>query len=250
MNHQNTNITQWRRADDSSQQEQRSRQGGAGPSRDRSLAPALALGAAQHVGMQVHTRVRGQRGRLPGKGDTQTQTQTQREGEGGREGEREGEGGRGREGGRRREREGGRRGGRGRERMDGWMDGCTALVPVRYIVCPGPVAFAVFPRLITAFPPHPLPGTRTHSFFHASTYWLIVCACALLSPLFSPLPPFTLSFSLVAPWCGAPHSCLRILEVSLGSSLATCRTVRLGHLHTVNRLLHCMGPFCRLGPPG
>ena len=98
--------------------------------------------------------------------------------------------------------------------MDGWMDGCTALVPVRYTVCPGPVAFAVFPRLITAFPPHPLHALehalsgRIHSFFHASTYWLIVCACALLSPLFSPLPPFTLSFSLVAPWCGAPHSCL------------------------------------------
>ena len=138
--------------------------------------------------------------------------------------------------------------------MDGWMDGCTALVPVRYTVCPGPVAFAVFPRHITAFPPHPLPGTRTGARTERSHSIILpcinVCACALLSPLLSPLPPVTLPFSLVAPWCGAPHSCLRILEVSFGSSLATCMTVRLGHLHTVNRLLHCMGPFCRLGPPG
>ena len=116
QNHQNTNITKRRRASDTSQQEQRSRQGGAGPSRDRSLVPALALGAAQQVGMQVHTRVRGQRGRLPGKGDTQTQTQTQggREGagggEGGREGGRERGGGRGREGGGEGGREGGREG--------------------------------------------------------------------------------------------------------------------------------------------
>ena len=141
--------------------------------------------------------------------------------------------------------------------MDGWMDA------LRLFRCATP--FAQGPLLVLCFlglsllsllipyPAHTLEHAlsgRIHSFFHASTYWLIVCACALLSPLFSPLPPFTLSFSLVAPRCGAPHSCLRILEVSLGSSLATCRTVRLGHLHTVNRLLHCMGPFCRLGPPG
>ena len=143
--------------------------------------------------------------------------------------------------------------------MDGWMDGCTALVPVRYTVCPWPLVFFLcllgislhspsLPSLIHALE-HALSG-RIHSFFHASTYLLLVCARALLSSVFSPLPPFTLSLPLVAPWCGAPHSCLRILEVSFGSSLAICRTAGLGHLHTVNRLLHCMGPFCRLGPPG
>ena len=66
--------------------------------------------------MQVHTRVRGQRGRLPGKGDTQTQTQTQ-EGRDGRldgrtEGRTEGEKERRRDG--RRGKEGSR---------DTWMDG-------------------------------------------------------------------------------------------------------------------------------
>ena len=143
--------------------------------------------------------------------------------------------------------------------MDAWMDGCTALVPVRYTVCPGPIVF--FPCLLgislhSLFLPSPIHALehalsgRIHSSFQASTYLLLVCACALLSSVFSPLPPFTLSLPLVAPWCGAPHSCLRILEVSFGSSLATCRRAGLGHLHTVYRLLHCMGPFCRLGPPG
>ena len=141
--------------------------------------------------------------------------------------------------------------------MDGWMD-ALRLFRCATPSAQGPLLLLCFLglsllSLLIPFPAHALEHAlsgRIHSFFHASTYWLIVCACALLSPLFSPLPPFTLSFSLVAPWCRAPHSCLRIREVSLGSSLATCRTVRLGHLHTVNRLLHCMGPFCRLAPPG
>ena len=79
--------------------------------------------------------------------------------------------------------------------MDGWMDGCTALVPVRYTVCPGPVVFAVFPRLITAFPPHPLPGTRTgartersHSFILPCIHVLALCLCMCAA--------FTIAFTI------------------------------------------------------
>ena len=137
--------------------------------------------------------------------------------------------------------------------MDGWMDALclfrcatpSAQGPLLLLCFSGSSLRSLLIPYLKHAPEHALSG-RIHSFFHASMHWLTVCACAL----FSPLPPLTLSFSLVAPWCGAPHSCPRILEVSLGSSFATWRTAGLGHLHTVNRLLHCMGPLCRLGPPG
>ena len=108
-----------------------------------------------------------------------------RRGRGGSEGEGWREEGKGQGGG-----GGGQeKGGRGGGWMDGWMD-ALRLFRCATPSAQGPLLLLCFlglslHSLFIPYPTHALEHAlsgRIHSFFHASTYWLFVCACAMLSP--------------------------------------------------------------------